>query len=98
MLRSLAVVAVVLIGVAALAQTGKDVDGAPQTPPTLIPEIPAGADPMDRRPDAAASTPAAKALTQPAGKASGSAECRVRRADTDTGFVVVCEELDGKDG
>ena len=79
----------------ALAQTVNGFRGGADATPTQIPEIPAGTDPMDRKPDPAADSPAAKTLTQPAGSATGDAECHVQRADTDTGFVVVCEEQNG---
>ncbi len=51
---------------------------------------------MDRKPDPAGGTPAAKVLLQPAGSTTGDAQdnCHVRRADTDTGFIVVCDERD----
>lgn len=96
MIRVATVAAIAMIAVAAVAQTvksGADVPAAEKIPSqadTPIPEIPAGADPMERRPDPAVDTPAAKSLPRPA--AGDGPDCRVRRADTDTGFVVVCEE------
>jgi hypothetical protein len=67
-------------------------EGPADTPATAIPEIPAGDDPMDRRPDPAAGTAAAAGSPQSAGAAAqDSTTCKVRRAATDTGFIVVCE-------
>ncbi len=91
MFRVLTLPMVALIAAAALAQTGNDPKPAPETPPTSIPEVPAGDDPMNRDPDPAADSPAAKLMQEPAG-GNGRPDCRVRRADTDTGFIVVCEE------
>lgn len=59
--------------------------------PTAVPEIPAGDDPMDRRPDPAAGTPAAERTTQTEDAAPNGTDCEVQHADTDTGFIVVCE-------
>lgn len=89
-------VLIAAIAAVAAAQTVKNPDDAQgsRTSQTMIPEIPAGADPMDRRPDPAAGTPGASALRQPGAAGEESSNCRVRRADTDTGFVVVCEEAD----
>jgi hypothetical protein len=95
MYRALAVPIMALIAAAAMAQTVNELKQKPQSPPTLIPDVPAGKDPMNRNPDPAVDTPAAKAMPQPASGTNGGPDCHVRRADTDTGFVVVCEERDG---
>ena len=55
-----------------------------------IPEVPAGAKPMDRRPEPAG-TPAAQGAPKSGNAASDETECHVKRAHTDTGFIVVCE-------
>ncbi|MBA2723596.1 MAG: hypothetical protein H0U56_12040 [Methylibium sp.] len=94
MYRPLAVAAMALIAAAAMAQTVQDLKNAPESAPRMIPEIPAGTDPMDRKPDPAADEPAAKTLQQPAATADDGGKCQVRRAETDTGFVVVCDEDD----
>lgn len=96
MYRSLAALMLCIVAAAAAAQTVKNLQGGSETPSMSIPDVRVGQDPMDRKPDPAAGTPAAKTLPQPAAPAAGDANenCRVRRADTDTGFVVVCEEPD----
>jgi hypothetical protein len=101
MIRATTIALTVLMATAASSQTVKDIREAPDAgksppqiptqPPEQIPDVPAGTDPMNRQPDPAAGTPAAKASPNPAA-GGGETSCRVRRADTDTGFVVVCEE------
>jgi hypothetical protein len=93
------IVIVALIAAAAAAQTMNELKTGTGEVQTLVPDIPAGDDRMDRQPDPAAGRPAAKDLPHPAigvngGSGKSGAECRVRRADTDTGFVMVCEESD----
>jgi hypothetical protein len=95
MYRALAVPILALIAAAAFAQTVNDFKPGTETPSTAIPEIPAGDDPMNRKPDPARETPAEKAMPQPAVGMNGGPDCHVRRANTDTGFVVVCEENNG---
>ena len=92
MIRATVAALLVLMAVVAVAQTSSKPGEVRAPQPILIPEIPAGADPMERQPDPAAGTPAAKPLRQPGARGDASAGCRVQRADTDTGFVVVCEE------
>ena len=93
MIRAATVVAMLLLATAAASQTAKSFREAPEAvkSPTQIPDVPAGADPMNRQPDPAGGTPAARPASKPAER-SPEKNCRVRRADTDTGFVVVCEE------
>ncbi len=94
------VLAAALVGAVAAAQVPMS-DPAPRevaptaTPsdaaPTNIPDIPAGTEPMDREPDPAEGTAAAISPPRGSDSRSDDTRCRVERADTDTGFVVVCE-------
>ena len=94
MIRATSLVAMVLMGAAA-AQTADQIREKADTvrPAIQVPEMPAGSDPMKRQPNSAAGTPAARSRPE-AAPDHADANCRVRRADTDTGFVVVCEHAD----
>ena len=93
MIRAIAVAVMVLSAAAAAAQTVKDSGERPETPEPLTsdPGSPGG-----ERPDGPSAGPGGRdaSVGRPSLPAAGErdANCRVRRADTDTGFVVVCEE------
>jgi hypothetical protein len=84
--------AIALIAAAAAAQTTEELNPGAKT--TLMPGVETDDAGMDRPPDPAAGAPVDKTLPQPAAADRSDANCRVRRADSDTGFVVVCEEED----
>lgn len=86
--------AAALIAALAAAQMPQDEQsdrGASLTPATAIPDIPAGDDPMGRQPDPATASPAAAERASPKDDAAQATTCKVQRAATDTGFIVVCE-------
>ncbi len=88
------VLAAALVGAVAAAQVpGPDPAASPGSgkPATLVPDITAGSDPMNRKPDPAEGTAAALGRPQERKGDAADTKCRVERADTDTGFVVVCE-------